>query len=196
MNWGTMEAVVNKLGGMDGVQRFLSGELIVKSATPTDLVLKVWKTIKLGTGLKNADAFRKAIKQSGMYLGDYANQIIGKSAFTASETEMDANLVVVSIGELGFKKGATRGEIYERAQSLGLSLCPAEVGPQLRLQYTDQPKREWLVIGMEPIADSGGDLFLFDVGRRGGGGQWLGTYYDRADGVWGADFRFVFLSRK
>jgi len=29
MDWGTMEAVVNKLGGMDGVQRFLRGELTV-----------------------------------------------------------------------------------------------------------------------------------------------------------------------
>ncbi len=30
MTWGTMEAIVNKLGGMDGVQRFLSGELVMK----------------------------------------------------------------------------------------------------------------------------------------------------------------------
>ena len=29
MNWGTMEAVVNKLGGEDGVKRFLRGELQV-----------------------------------------------------------------------------------------------------------------------------------------------------------------------
>lgn len=31
MDLGTMEAIVNKLGGMDGVRRFLSGELIVKA---------------------------------------------------------------------------------------------------------------------------------------------------------------------
>ena len=29
MEWGQMEAVVNKLGGMDGVKRLLSGELVV-----------------------------------------------------------------------------------------------------------------------------------------------------------------------
>lgn len=196
MNWGTMEAVVNKLGGMDGVQRFLSGDLVVKSATPSDLVLKVWKTIKLGTGLKTADDFRKALKKSNCGIGDWANDILGKPAFTASETEMDANLVIVSVGELGFKDGATRKDIYERAQSLGLSLCPAEVGPQLRLQYTDQPKNEWLVIGMEPITHSDGDLLLFDVGRDDDGEQWLSTYYGGADGVWDAGYRFVFLSRK
>lgn len=33
MNWGTMEAVVNKLGGLDGVQRFLRGdaEVVIKT---------------------------------------------------------------------------------------------------------------------------------------------------------------------
>lgn len=30
MDWGTMEAVVNKLGGMDGVQKFLRGDLEVR----------------------------------------------------------------------------------------------------------------------------------------------------------------------
>jgi len=31
---------------------------------------KVWKTIKLGTGLKTADDFRKAIKHGGMKIGN------------------------------------------------------------------------------------------------------------------------------
>jgi len=31
MTWGQMEAVINKLGGMDGVHRFLSGESVVKT---------------------------------------------------------------------------------------------------------------------------------------------------------------------
>jgi hypothetical protein len=35
MNWGTMEAVVNKLGGLDGVQHFLRGdaEVVIKTHT-------------------------------------------------------------------------------------------------------------------------------------------------------------------
>ena len=38
MNWGRMEAVINKLGGMDGVDQFLSGELVVgKPGTVTKL---------------------------------------------------------------------------------------------------------------------------------------------------------------
>ncbi|TSC94043.1 MAG: hypothetical protein CEN87_712, partial [Parcubacteria group bacterium Licking1014_1] len=44
----------------------------------------VWKTIKLGTGSKNADDFRKAIKDCGMKIGDWANDILGKPEFTVA----------------------------------------------------------------------------------------------------------------
>ena len=133
---GQVEAIVNKLGGMDGVQRFLRGELVIK---PTECTFKTWKTIKLGTGLKTADDFRKALKKADCNISDWANDIIGKSAFSVSPEEVDAELVVVSVAELGFKNGATCADIYKRAEELGLALCPNEVGPQLRLQYKDQP---------------------------------------------------------
>ncbi|TSC94583.1 MAG: hypothetical protein CEN87_424 [Parcubacteria group bacterium Licking1014_1] len=42
---GQVEAVFNKLGGDDGVRRFLAGELVVK---PVDRNWLTWKTIKLG----------------------------------------------------------------------------------------------------------------------------------------------------
>jgi hypothetical protein len=60
---GQVEALVNKLGGMEGVQRFLSGELLVSA---TAKVWKTWKTIQLGTSLQTADDFRKAVKSAGM----------------------------------------------------------------------------------------------------------------------------------
>lgn len=192
LDFGTVEAVVNKLGGMDGVKRFLSGELVVKAA---ERVFALWKTIKLGTGLKTADDFRRALKQAGCKLGDWGNDVLGQRAFTASETETDADLVVVSVAELGFKDGATRADIYTRAQELGLSLCPAEVGPQLRLQYTNQPKGEWLLVAMEPIAGSVGSLGVFLVGHD-GYGLWLHGNRGHADSFWNGDDRWVFLRRK
>jgi hypothetical protein len=40
-------------------------------------------------------------------------------------------------------------------------LCPAEVGPALRLAYNDQPRDEWVTITMTPIvANSGGSLII------------------------------------
>lgn len=191
---GQVEALVNKLGGMEGVQRFLSGELLVSA---TAKVWKTWKTIQLGTGLQTADDFRKEVVKAGMKIGDWANDILGKPAFTAttSETETEVELVVASVAELGFKDGATRKDIYVRAQELGLDLCPPEVGPQLRLQYTDQPKGEWLVIAMEPITDSDGRLSLFGVVRD-GDERFLDAFYGYPGLFWRGYYRFVVLRRK
>lgn len=189
---GQVEALVNKLGGMEGVQRFLSGELLVSA---TAKVWKTWKTIKLGTGLKSAGDFRKAVKNAGMKIDDWANDILGKPALVVAGSVTEVELVIASVAELGFKDGAIRKDIYVRAQELGLDLCPPEVGPQLRLQYTDQPKGEWLVVAMEPITGSGGGLRLFDV-AHGGDGRWLGAGSGRPDLFWDGRNRFVFLRRK
>ncbi|KKQ96707.1 MAG: hypothetical protein UT22_C0025G0001, partial [Parcubacteria group bacterium GW2011_GWC2_39_11] len=91
--------------------------------------------------------------------------------------------------------GATRQRIYGRANELGLDLCPAEVGPQLRLQYKDQPEEEHLIVAMNPIADSDGALELFLV-ERDDSGLWLDSYYDDPGYIWHAGSRFVFARRK
>lgn len=189
ITFGQMEAIINKLGGMDGVHQFLSGETVVKA---NDKSFPIWKTIKLGTGLKTADDFSKALKQSGCKIGDWGNDILGKLAFTASDTEAEVDLVNVSVAELGFKNGATRKDIYDKTEELGLELCPNEVGPQLRLQYKDQPNGEWLRIAMEPIPDSGGDLFIFRV-AHGVDDLWLHGDNGDPDDFWDGHSRFVFV---
>ena len=189
---GRIEAVWNKLGGEEGVDRFLRGELTVSAPTR---VWKTWKTIKLGTGLKTANDFRKALRASGFWIGDWANDILGKPAFTAATKESELELVKVSVEELGFKNGATRQEICQRAQELGLELCPNEVDPQLRRQYPDQPYGEWLIVAMEPIIDSVGFLGVFGV-EHDGSGQWLYGHCDGPEGVWSAGVRGLFVRRK
>ena len=157
---------------------------------------KVWRRITLGTSIKDADGFRYSHKQSNMRIGDWANDILGKPAFSVATDKVDVDLVVVSVAELGFPKGATLKDIYVTAKKCGLELCPNEVGPQLRLQYRDQPKDEWFVIGMEPITCSEGGLRLFHV-EHGGRGLWLSAYCGSPDTVWNGYCRFVFvLSRK
>ena len=152
---------------------------------------KTWKTIKLGTGLKTADDFRKTLKDNGFNISDSASDILRKPAFTAAVEETEIDLVKVTVGELGFKKGARRDQIYERAKELGLELCPLEVGPQLRLQYQDQPNGEWILAAMEPIVDSGGDPGLFIV-ERDGSGRWLDGYWGRPDRFWFPGDQWVF----
>ena len=159
--------------------------------------LKIFKTINLGTGLKTADDFRKSLRDSGNKVSSEANGILGNYAFTftVAVKKIKIDLAIKSVDELGFKDGATRQRIYGRANELGLDLCPAEVGPQLRLQYKDQPEEEHLIVAMNPIADSDGALELFLV-ERDDSGLWLDSYYDVPGYIWHAGSRFVFARRK
>jgi hypothetical protein len=184
---GQVEAIVNKLGGMEGVKRFLSGEPIIKQAKRK---FKIWKTIKLGTG-KTADDFRQVLNVGEFRLSEWASDILGKRDFTIVAEETEVDLVKVTVAELGFKKGARRDQIYARAKELGLELCPPEVGPQLRLQYQDQPNGEWILVAMEPIIGSGGYPLVFYV-ERPASGLWLLSIWGHPDLFWSAGSQWVF----
>jgi len=170
------------------VQKALSNAFCPPEATSR---FNAWKTIKLGTGLKTAEEFRRVLRDGEFRLSDWASDILGKPAFKAADEETEVDLVKVTVAELGFKKGARRNQIYERAKELGLGLCPPEVGPQLRLQYQDQPNGEWIVVAMEPIIDSDGCPRVFNVERI-GSELWLSSYWGRPDGFWDPDCQWVF----
>ena len=154
---------------------------------PRDFAL--WKTVTLGLK-KSPKDYRKALEKDGYRIGDYASLILNKTE--VSQTEVELDLVVVTIGELGFNEGARRDKIYARVIELGLQVCPAEVGPALRLAHKDQPRGEWLRIGMEPITDSDGYLGVFGV-DNGNDDRWLLSHYDNPDIVWNADLQWVFV---
>lgn len=129
-----------------------------------------WKTVKIGTH-QSVNELRKALEANGNVIGDWANEILSKPAFTVASEQTEIELVQISNFKLGFKEGAHLRDTYKRALELGLELCPNEVGPQLRLQYKDQPKDEWLSIAMCTIATSGDYLGVFYVIDY--GGPWL-----------------------
>lgn len=132
---------------------------------------KVWKTIKLGTGLKTGDDFCIATEATGGEIDDYAKYIMDQPIFTVSNNSVELDLVAITAIELGFINcdgNGTCQQIYDKAQGMGLLLCPAEVGPQLRLQYMDQStEEEWLLIGMKFVPDPDGRpcVFLVDYGE-------------------------------
>ena len=128
----------------------------------------VWKTITVGT-FANSFALRNALDAAGCGIGDQAEEILARPAFTVSATKTDVELVAVSAAELGFQTDtASLADIYARAQQLGFGLAAAEVAPQLRLQYLDQPIGEFLV-GMEPIRTWKGVPVILTVANGGAG---------------------------
>ncbi len=152
----------------------------------------VWCTVELGT-YHDAKSMKTAIEDAGMHVSCWAEDILGKTAPARAKRTLD--LVFATVAELGFPEGATTKEIFDAAQKQGLSLCPAEVGPQLRLQYKDQPRGEWSFIAMQPIVDSDDVSVLFYVDHddvRPG----LGIFFNDPDSQWISNSRFVFVSGK
>jgi hypothetical protein len=92
------------------------------------------------------------------------------------------------------RKVRPRAQIYARATQFGLDLVPAEVGPQLRLQYSDQPYGG-VLIGMEPIGNSDGSLYVFEVVHS-DDGRWLLTNCGSPGSFWCAGSRWVFDRRE
>jgi len=151
--------------------------------------------IQLGTGLQTLEDFHGGFKGSGMYFMDQAAEIISGQDFAVDSKLTRINLVVVSGHDLGLTGSVSRSTIYRCALGAGYKLCPAELGPQLRLQYPSQPASEWLIIGMEPIANSSGDPYVFRVGHE-NADLWLGTSNGRPSALWDTRARWVFVRNK
>lgn len=158
---------------------------------------KVWKTIRLGTGPKTAPEFCDLLENKNyQFLGEKVREMLSKPEFSFSEAELDIDLVNVSVQELGFTyAGATYVEARGRGQLLGLDLCPAEVGPQLRLQYPNQSKREWkLNLAMKSFDFHDSGYYVFCLGRvREEGKRCLMASRFLHDSVLQGDDRLIFV---
>jgi hypothetical protein len=167
---------------------------------------QTWKTITVG-GWKGVNVVRKAMETAPcpIVISDDADEVLGRPAFPFLKQSIELDLVVLSVFELGFGDRDARNDvelgasvevslrdIYARAVSLGFELCPAEVGPALRLQYLDQPLGEFLQIAMNPLARYTGDLISFSMANVGAGLLLIAGNGDLAVTVPGA-VRFVFV---
>lgn len=151
-----------------------------------------FRNIELGTGIQDGPAFQKAIEGKGMKVSRWAGDMLKSPDFKVADERVDVDLVEVPVSGLGFNKNTRYDAICTRAQEFGLELCPAEVGPQLRLQYTDQPSGEYLQIAMKTISGSGGYPNVFRVSRD-DDVLWLFGDGGGAVSEWGPDGRFVFF---
>jgi hypothetical protein len=151
-----------------------------------------WKTIAVGT-FANSIALRNALDSVGCSIGGLAAEVLARPAFTVSSNKTGVELVVVSAIELGFKTDSVPlAVIYARARQLGFELAAAEIGPQLRLQYFDQPMGEFLIVGMQPIKTWSGEPVVLNV-ANGGAGLILIGQDGKDDAEIPATSRFLFM---
>jgi hypothetical protein len=138
-------------------------------------------------------ALRNALDAVGCSIGNSAGEILARPTFTLSATKTNVELFAVSAAELGFETDtASLADIYARAQQLGFGLAAAEVAPQLRLQYFDQPAGEFLIIGMEPVKTWNGEPIILTV-ANGGAGLILIGQDGSADAQISVVSRFLFV---
>jgi hypothetical protein len=149
----------------------------------------IFMTVTLGLQ-KSWQDYEKALKRAGFRITDFAWDILKKMTVSSEQIELD--IVVLSVAELGFKNSARRDQIYARALELGFQLCPATVGPVLRLACKDQLRDEWFVIAMEPIVSGYGSPSVFSVGRR-SDGQWMHADSGNSGDYWDPGFRWAFV---
>ena len=152
--------------------------LVARSAAPhagAAIELRIWKSIMLGIN-KGVDAYREALAAERVRIGDSADEILGRPAFFYARTPKQVELVVLSSAELGLEADAvSHAEVYRRAKQVGLELCPAEVGPQLRLAYRNQPLGEALDIAMEPVSTYAGEPTILALVNFGTGLALIGA---------------------
>ena len=152
---------------------------------------EIWRTITLGT-YKGVDAYRGALDSAGIKIGNAADEILGRPAFPYTGMKTDVELALLSAADLGVESESSLSDLYKRAKQVGLELCPAEVAPQLRLDYRNQPLGEALHIAMQPIATYNGEPTILALANFAPSGLLLIGSDGRSEFMLAPTFRFVF----
>lgn len=195
MDWGTMEAVVNKLGGMVGVAKFLRGELAVSEPTrlwrDQDGVIYCSVTSDGTTG----PAWIERLERKGFRISKWAKDVLNSSGFKPT-SEVTSEIAVLK-GMLFADSERITKNIRAEADRRKFLTPNVEIACLIRENFSDKQIEAmglWWVVAMhDPIEDSDGDPFLLNA-YRGGGGRWLDTARDALDDRWNRDGGFAFVA--
>ncbi len=128
---------------------------------------KIWKTITLGIGPRTGEGLLEAIKSAGFHRDAGNASSCLNRLFVPHHCVQKVDLVALQMHQVGYLPSGEEATdltacaleldgIARWARYVGLEPCPMEVGPQLRLQYPDQPQGEECVLFMESVKLSQG----------------------------------------
>lgn len=180
-----LKAVVKKLGGSEGVMRFLQSGIV--AAEPKRLwrekggVIRFSVTSDGTTGNEWIDRLEK----KGYQVGDYAKSVLLSKDF--KPTSGVTTEVVVFKGMMFEDSNRITQKIREFATERGLVAPNAEVACIIRELFPDDEIEAmglyWIVAMHEPIKDFGGNSRLLGARRVGEGCQ-FGACYDGPGSAW------------
>jgi len=169
---GTIEAMVNKLGGMNGVKDFLSNKTQVLDVSQ-DVYFRVWKKINIGVH-QNLDELYTSlifpslrIRSNMTHWGYDMDKIVFGTRPVLSPENKEVKLINTSPVGLGFKNRffttPSLGDVCNKAQRNGLLLCSEEMAFELTLQYKEREfKRIYIPTrkGVFDLSRSDKELYL------------------------------------
>lgn len=167
LDLGTIEAVFNKLGGIEGAERFLRGEITVSAPAckwrEEDGVIYLTVTSDGKTGPQWIEHFEKG----GFNLGIYAKQVLSSSDFVP--TNGVTYRIAVLKGKLFKDSERITSNIRVEADKRKFVKPNAEVACLIRNAFSDKELEAmglyWIAVMHEPINDSGGDPLLLNIIR-------------------------------
>jgi len=186
--------MVNKLGGMDGVTKFLRGELIVCEPTCSwrehDGVIYLTVTSDGTTGPEWIDRLIK----KGRRVGAYAESVLRSVDFKPT-TGVTYEIAILK-GMLFNDNDRVTKNIRAEAETRKLTVPNTEVACLIRENFSDEEIEAmgllWITTMHEPIKDSDGVSRLLSARRR-DGGSWLDASYDDPGSGWRRKGGFVFV---
>jgi hypothetical protein len=162
----------------------------------------VARTVRVG-GMSKSELLAE-LQNSGIQLNEAGRDLFAHCEFTTSPAISTIATIELAVANLGYVRGATIAQIHERAAELGLSLCPLELGPHLRLQFPDQPEGSLghppskhrappgsITVASGPLANDDNTPKGFYL-RRIEGVLWLRGYWSAPDDIWSPEDRLVF----
>ncbi len=163
------------------------------------------RLIRVGSASKTE--LLSQLRSAGVRLNELAEALFADDRFTTSAVGSYVEVAELSVASLGFADGATFAQLVEQAAVSGLSLCPLELGPHFRLQYTDQPEGSVgqpashnrappgsVTVASAPFAGDEHAPKGFYL-RRIEGMLWLRAYRSWSGHIWSPEDIFVFSRR-
>ena len=190
---GPLKDFKDKLGGPDGPMWFSAFKRFLHKENPW--ALKLIRQMTLTIGGVPAPELLKRLEDGDFYVSDWARDVMSKPAFTTLPEITEIELGWITVRDLGFTEEPTTEELFARIRELD-ALCPAEVGPHLRLADANQPKGTGFWVAMEQITGSAGDPGVFDLERSADGKRLLLARYACAGRRWDLEDVVVLRLRK
>jgi hypothetical protein len=157
---------------------------------------KTWKKITINNSGKHekqnvqAGEIKKALKKKGIKISSWAKKILKRTEF--KKNTLTVELVLVSGETLDFASKSSLVEIYRKATSRKLSLCPPELGFLLWQEDSELLAcGEEVFIAMEAVEVSGtaGILVLAHDKE----GKWLLATHGGPKTTWATQKKFLFV---